>query len=803
VTLLGRGNSRAAAPWARVRVTNRCDTGWWWRLPLVAILWLAIAVPILAAGAVAVTLRRWARDLPDVPDLAAWRALAPQTSLVLAADGSHLAELPFRDGKVIGHRTLAPLDRMPVHLVRAVLAAEDVRFFTHRGVDYPAIARAALINYEAGRVVEGASTITQQVARNLLPKEIGTERSVRRKVREALLARAIERRWTKHDILETYLDFVFLGESAYGMTAAARAYFNRDVVHLDLPQAALLAGLIQAPGRLDPFHHPDAARARRDEVLARMARAHLIDAAEHARALAAPIALARPHPSYGTRVPWFAEQVRGLVAGALPEEFARGGLVIETAALPALGTELQRDAAAHADRWHAAETERSPGHRAQPEAPDQRSEGSAESDVRGGRMKYGLRAETERSPGHRAQPEAPDQRSEGSAESDVRGGRMKYGLRAQVAALVWDHRTGYIEAIVGGRAWDPDRFDRALQSCRQPGSAWKPLVYGAALAAGAITPGTPLRDAPISEYDEVTGAHWKPRSGNRFRGVVLAQDAFAASLNAPAIDVFDRVGASSVIALARRLGISTALSDQRPMALGASCVRPIELARVYATIARRGWAIAPHFSIHIRRGDTDLFDAAVPEDPWLPADRRFDRIAATAGARSDERLGASGGRVLDEQVAFQLEDMMSAVVARGTASAAASLGRPAAGKTGTTNDNTDAWFVGFTGRVLAAVWVGFDDPAHKLGQNGDGAHAALPLWMQAIRAAEGARPSMAIPGPPPQGMERVGIDRETGLLAAPGTGGLALWFRSGTAPTEVSGQPGTSSTDFGRSSREF
>jgi penicillin-binding protein 1A len=694
---------------------------------LLAILWLMIAAPLLAAGVVAVTLRRWARDLPDVPDLAAWRALAPQTSLVLAADGSHLAELPFRDGEVFGHRTLASLDRLPAHLVRAVLAAEDVRFFSHRGVDYPAIVRAALINLQAGRVVEGASTITQQVARNLLPREIGTERSGRRKVREALLARAIERRWTKHEILETYLGFVFLGQGAYGMTAAAHAYFDREVGGLDLPRAALLAGLIQAPARLDPFHHPAVARARRDEVLARMARAHLIDRVEHARATAAPIALARPRPSYGTRVPWYTEQVRGAIAGALPDELARGGLTIDTAALPALGTELQRAAVTHTDRWRGAE----------------------------------------------------------------------------VATVIWDHRTGYVEAIVGGRAWNPDRFNRLVQSCRQPGSAWKPLVYGAALAAGAITPGTALRDAPIAEYDEVTATHWKPRSGNRFRGVVLAQDAFAQSLNAPAIDVFDRIGAQPVIALARRLGISTALADVRPMALGASCVRPIELARAYAVIARGGWAVAPHVTVRVRRGDTMLFDASVPEDPWLGAARRFDRIAATAGEAPDVRAGASGGRLLDERVAFQLEDMMSAVVARGTASAAGSLGRPAAGKTGTTNDNTDAWFVGFTGRVLGAVWVGFDDPANKLGPGGDGAHAALPLWMRAIRAAEGMRPSVAVPGPPPEGMERATIDRETGLLAAPGTGGLGLWFPSGTAPTEVSGRPGISPTDFGRSSREF
>jgi penicillin-binding protein 1A len=711
----------------RVVIANRRDGGWWWRLPVCAVLWLEIAAPIVAGLVVATTLRHWARDLPDVPDLAAWREQAAQTSLVLAADGSHLAELPFRDGAVVGHRTLVALDALPPQLVEAVLAAEDVRFFQHHGVDYPAIARAAWMNYQAGRVVEGASTITQQVARNLLPIEIGTERSAKRKVREALLARMIEKRWSKREVLEVYLDYVFLGEGAYGMAAGARAYFDRDVASLDLAQSALLAGLIQSPGRLDPYHHPDAAKARRDEVLARMLRAKLIDEPTRAAATAEPIALHRPHASYGTRVPWYTEQVRQLVAGALPDDFARGGLTVETAALPALGTELQRDVAAHAKEWKG----------------------------------------------------------------------------AQAAALIWDHTTGYVEALVGGNAWGADKFDRMIQACRQPGSAFKPLVYGAALESGAITPGTALRDAPVSEYDEVTNTHWKPKSGGHFRGIVLAQDAFASSLNAPAIDVFDRVGAAAIVALAKRLGITTPLVELRPLALGASGVKPIELARVFAIIARRGWAISPRLAVRIRRGDHVIYDAAVPEDPTLDVARRYDRFAALAGADPAERIDAEGGSLLDEKIAFQLQDMMSAVVERGTAAAAAGLGRPAAGKTGTTNDNTDAWFIGFTGRALAAVWVGFDDPSTKLGPTGDGARAALPLWMRAIRAAEGDRPEVPVPGDPPSGMERATIDRETGLLSAPGAPGLPLWFSAGTAPTEVSGQPGTSPTDFGRASREF
>ena len=726
----------------RVRIANPRTGGLWWRVPCLALAWLLVAAPGAAALAALAVLRDYARDLPAEPDLDGWQAALPQTSAIDAADGTVLADLPFggTGAAEIGHRRWVAYDDLPPVLIQALLAAEDVRFFQHRGVDAKAVVRAAWINYRAGRVVEGASTITQQVARALLPAEIGREQSLRRKVREALVARRLERRYDKRRILEVYANQIFLGGGAYGVAAAARAYFDRSPGQLDAAEAALLAGLAQAPGRAAPRMDPAAARARRDAVLARMRRAGFLTEPEFRRASASPIALRQPPARYGRVAPWYTERARREVTEAMPDQVARGGLVIETAALPVLAFEAEAAA-----RRHAA----------------------------------GLR---------RAPAEPPP----------------------QVGALVWDHETGYVEAEVGGLAWERSRFDRATQACRQPGSAFKPVVYAAALAADVITPGTPLRDAPIAEYDERRDVHWKPRnSGRAFRGVALAQDALALSLNAPAVDVMDRVGGARVVAMARRLGISTRLDQVRPLALGASCVIPIELARAFAVFARGGRDARPIFVVRVRRGDDVLLDRASSADPWLDPARRLDRLAATAG--DDDVAGAApgagvvaAGRPLDAGTAYMVTGMLRDVVLRGTGTGARALGRPAAGKTGTTNDNSDAWFVGFTGRVLAAVWIGNDDPARVLGPGRDGAHAALPLWTELVGLAEGTRAPRPVPGPPPPGLVRALVDRETGLLAEPGAPDAALlWFRRGTEPTAQTSDPAGVPADLSRSSREF
>ena len=713
----------------RVRIANSRPGGLWWRVPTVAMIWVVIAAPIIVAVVGFAILRDYAAGLPTTPNLERWEATMPRTNVFLAADGTVVAEIPFSQGVEVGHRFPVHYADIPQQLVNAILAAEDVRFFQHHGVDMQAVVRAAWKNYQAGQIVEGASTITQQVARNMLPDQIGNERSVRRKVREALLARRIEQTYSKQRIFETYANHAFLGASAYGVRAAARAYFSKDLVDLTLAENALIAGLAQAPGRADPNKDIAAAAARRDEVLERMLRANMIDEREYGLAVATGIELRPPPLRYGVIAPWHTERARQEIEDGIPRVYRRGGLVVETSAAPVQSILAE----AAAGEWAA---------------------------------RVGA--------GH------------------------EFGT-PQVGVLVWDHRTGYVESTVGGLSWAASKFDRATQACRQPGSAFKPVVYGAALESGVITAGTALRDAPVAEYDERTDVHWKPtNSGRAFRGVALAHDALVASLNAPAIDVFDRVGSTRVIELARRLGITSELDDVRPLVLGASCVLPVDLAGAFTVFARGGTRSEPVFVVRvIRRGEV-IVDRASPYDPTLDPARRIDRLVASIGEAAEREP------VLDDETAWLMSNMLRDVVRRGTGTKAQLVGRPAAGKTGTTNENSDAWFVGYTGRVVSAAWVGHDNPKHGLGSSNDGSHAALPLWVKVVRLAEDGRDPRPVPGDPPWTLVRARIDRETGYLSQPGAGGsVELYFKRGTAPTRSAGQVQGVPTNLGRTTREF
>ena len=712
----------------RIRISNipKNPPKLWWRVLLTGLFWIPVAAPIVVGVFGFALLQHWSRDLPEVPNLDEWDRSAPQSSEIFAADGSLVADIPFAMGKESGHRTLVPFDKIPKKLVNALVAAEDVRFYQHRGVDLRGILRAAVTNFKAGRIVEGASTMTQQVARNLLPLEIGHQRKLKRKAREAILATRIENYYDKDRILEVYANHTFFGAGAHGVAAAAKRYFGKELSEITVAEAALIAGLAQAPSRANPLVDLDAATDRRNTILDRMHRAGFIDNQQLEKSEGEPIFVRESFATYGSLAPWHTEHARRQVQARWPDLYARGGLTIETTASPIASLEAERRA-----REKIAE----------------------------------LFEDPENMP--------------------------------EIGSVSIDYVTRYVETSLGGWDWQASKFDRSTQACRQPGSAFKPVVYAAAIENHAITAGTPLRDAPIAEWDAEHDVHWKPTNGARlFRGVALAQEALASSLNAPAVDVLDRVGTTAVVNIAKKLGISTPMAAVRPLALGASCVYPFELASAIATFPRNGLGLEPLFVSRVRKDGEVLLDLSSPYDPTISAGRRLDQLAAYSAKKVDP--------VIKPTTAYIMTSMLREVVRQGTGREARRLGRDAAGKTGTTNNNTDAWFVGFDGRIITSVWLGHDNPEKPLGDGRDGSHAALPLWTSIMWGVEDGREKVPLLRNRPPGIVQVRIDRETGLRAETGAGGAAdVFFERGTQPSQSVAESFGQPVDIARESHSF
>ncbi len=668
----------------------------------------------------------------------------------------------------IERRILVPFHRIPKNLIQATLAIEDNKFYSHFGIDFKGLLRALYQNIRAGRVVQGGSTITQQLAKVLF---LTSERSLSRKMKEALLALRIERTYSKEEILALYFNQIYLGSGAYGVEAAAQTYFDKGVANLTLAEAALLAALPKAPSFLSPLRYPERARKRRNLVLSRMQRLGFVSAGAAREARMSPLGVAGGK-SVEASAPHFVERVRR----ELQEMFGnrdlyRNGLRVYTT----LDLGLQRRARDAVIKGLEA-VDRRRGFRKPPgvassngkapwPAPGARLMGRVTR--RDGKRIFGLFG------GHPASfvlvdagswkhlsPGIPLLVEVESADIAARRLTVKPVAPAEGSLIALDNRTGAIRAMVGGRDFEKSQFNRAIQALRQPGSSFKPFIYTAALKKG-FKPNDIIVDAPVSYWDPSSKKMWKPTNyEKRFFGRVTLQRSLEHSINVATIRLLEKVGTRRVSGLVKRLGVLSPIEPYLSMALGTSVVNLLEMTSAYATIANGGLRTVPYT---IQRVET--------------ADGRnlFEREARIT-------------RALDPETAYLMAHMLRGVVERGTGRKAKVLDRPLAGKTGTTDEFKDAWFIGFSPGLALGIWVGLDTN-ESLGRGETGARAALPIWVETMGVWIRNHPDEKFPIP--RDIRLVEVDSRTGLLAAPPCKRFAIRIalKKGTEPSRKCGRP--------------
>ncbi|MCU0936403.1 MAG: PBP1A family penicillin-binding protein [Gammaproteobacteria bacterium] len=683
-----------------------------------------------------------------------------------------------RDERLIaefGSERRAPvaLEQVPPMLVRAVLAAEDAQFFDHPGVDWHGLARATLHLIKTGDRRQGGSTITMQVARQFF---LGREKTFARKFKEILLALRIEQTLAKEEILELYLNKTFFGQRAYGIAAAAQAYYGKDLSDLTLGEVAMIAGLPQAPSRLNPITDPIQAVQRRNYVLRRLFELGWIDAETFRTAVLSPDNARLRGVTTEVDAPNLAEMTRAFLEARLGEDAYAAGLRVYTT----LDSGLQAAAVASLRAALEAYDERH-GYR----GPEGRTETGGDWEEWEARLAYlapvadllpalvlavGERAATVYARGvgevridwpglswarrhldadHRGP--APRKAADVLQPGDiVRVHRVGSGWRltqlpaVEGALLALDPRDGAIRALVGGLDFTQSQFNRAVQAQRQPGSSFKPFIYSAGLERG-LTAASVIVDEPVAYYDAGTGKTWRPGNyDGEFRGPTRLREALAHSRNVVAIRLLETVGVDFTVGHSRLFGIDAGrLPRNLSLALGTGVVTPLELAGAYAVFANGGFRVEPHFIDRVEdQAGNVVFAAqparACPECPARPA----------AGDRPPDAPPVAP-RVLDPRNAWMMYSMLGDVVRRGTARSALSLKRKdLAGKTGTTNDFQDAWFAGFNRALVAVAWVGFDQ-LQPLGQGETGGKAALPMWIDFMRAALAGVPD-ELPAQPPE-----------------------------------------------------
>ncbi|HEX9461472.1 MAG TPA: penicillin-binding protein 1A [Alphaproteobacteria bacterium] len=790
---------------------------------------VSLLLVLLAAAGGLAALWHFSRGLPDYQQLADYQPSV--LTRVHAGDGRVLAEF------AVERRLFVPVDAVPKLVINAFLAAEDKSFYTHPGISLPDILRAAVVNVVQkgtmqGRRPVGASTITQQVAKNFL---LTNEVSMARKAREAILAVRIESALSKDRILELYLNEIYLGSGAYGVAAAALNYFNKSLDELTIPEAAFLAGLPKAPNNYNPQRFPDAARARRDYVIGRMAEDGLITEAQAQQARATPLIIRNRGEIETARADYFVEEVRREISARYGENaLYRGGLSVRTtldSKLQDMADRTLRRGLMTYDRRHGW---RGPISRMDVAAPDWPARlavvprpagfapdwfGAVVLSLRGGES-GDAGAEVGFSDGSRGfipfqemqwarhhlenQRLGPPLRQPADAlavgdivavepvETPAGAARRLFGLR-QIPAIggaivALDPHTGRVLAMTGGWSFELTQFNRATQALRQPGSSFKPFVYIAALENG-FTPASLILDAPIV-IDQGPGlAKWKPANyGHNFFGPSPLRVGVEQSRNLMTVRLAEAMGIDKVVDIAKRFDISDNLPPLLSTALGASETTLLRLTTAYAEVVNGGLKIKPTLidRVQDRNGRTILRHDDRPCDGCRV--EQWSQENSTPPALPDER-----DRIVDAPTAYQMVSILQGVVERGTGRRIKDLGRPLAGKTGTTNDSNDTWFVGFSPDLAVGVFVGFDTP-RTLGPNETGASVAVPIFREFMGDALKNKP--IIPFRVPPGIRLVRINVQTGQLARAGERD-AIWeaFKPGTeasigGPVLDGGAPG-------------
>ncbi len=753
------------------------------RLSLVvaaAIANLALLLSLVAVGGYLLL----ERDLPAVDQLAQSRLAQPLR--IYSLDGERIAEF--------GDQRRVPLDggALPEHLVQAILAAEDANFFEHPGFDTGGLLRAAWQLLRTGEMRQGGSTITMQVARNFY---LSREKSFRRKALEILLAIRIEQNLSKDQILGLYVNKIFLGNRAYGFGAAAELYYGRPTEQLDVAEVALLAGLPKAPSRDNPLVNRQRALERRDYVLGRMHALGYLDADGYRRALAHVDTAGHHGFAPQLEADHVAEMARAWMLERYGDAAYENGYQVITTILGAqqrAANQALRSGLQAYDRRHGF---RGPiGHlpaaelddqvklqarlRALPTAADllpavRVSSGQYVSAA--GPINLGDR-NTDRF-GARWQP------SNGDVvylSQEAEGWRLAQLPQVEGAFVALQPGTGAITALVGGYDFNRSRFNRALQAQRQPGSTFKPFIYAAALATG-YTAASIINDAPVAFPAETPDGYWRPENyTGRFYGPTRLREALAQSRNLVSVRLLNAVGVDFTRRYCLRFGFAAErLPPNLSLALGTASVTPLELAAGYAVIANGGFRVNPYMVERVLDSQGQVLWQAPPVVS-CEADCAVDPAATDAVTHAP--------RVLPATDAYILNSMLRDAIDHGTAVRARSLGRAdLAGKTGTTNDERDAWFAGFNSHLLATVWVGFDQP-QSLGKGETGARAALPIWMNFMSAV---LPDIPAGSPPaPAGLVALRIDRHSGQRTADsGPDTLFEWFSADRLPATLATQP--------------